>query len=292
VLAALSDAVTDSQQTTKAALKETESGAGSSSVSAENGDVPTAMLSRSGRCALHAVPYMLLLVRKLVQRDSYIKSPITSSMTDLNDELGVFQMHVLLHKVLLSVGKALFPAFKCKLLRYLPSELQQEWIGIVGDLVCSLQVPLPPAVLTISPPGQLLNPAQSQVSPSILSCVCLCLFVCAYTCQNLQYLVPCIHRYLLLSLFTHHLLYPQTQRNIGAADFTPNAGPGSSAAGRTPVPADFTGQESSTEGQEGSTGLGTANPSSGTRNRLDPLFINGRKGVFLVLSCLLLCCVL
>lgn len=165
VLAALSDAVTDSQKPTQAALKQTETGTSveTLSVCAENAEDSTAMLSRSGRCALHAVPYMLLLVRKLVQRDSYIKSPITSSMTDLSDDLGVFQMHALLYKVLLSVGRALFPAFKCKLLRYLPSELQQEWIGIIGDLVCSLQVPLPPAVLTVSPPGQLLNPTQSQV---------------------------------------------------------------------------------------------------------------------------------
>ena len=79
-------------------------------------------------------------------------------------------------------------------------------------------------------------------------------------------------------LSIHNILL-QTQRNIGAADFTPSAGPGSSAAGRTPVPADFTGQESSTEGQEGSPGVGTANPSSGTRNRLDPQFINGKREV-------------
>jgi hypothetical protein len=181
VLAALSDAVTDSQQPTQAALTGAETGVESSIVGAENGEVRTAMLSRSGRCALHAVPYMLLLVRKLVQRDSYIKSPITSSMIDLNDELGVFQMHALLYKALLSVGKALFPAFKCKLLRYLPSELQQEWIGIVGDLVCSLQVPLPPAVLTISPPGQLLNPTQSQVCLSVL-CQPICVFICLSVC--------------------------------------------------------------------------------------------------------------
>jgi hypothetical protein len=86
---------------------------------------------------------------------------------------------------------------------------------------------------------------------------------------------------------SHITFSKQTQRNIGAADFTPNAGPGSSAAGRSPVPADFTGQESSTEGQEGSPGVGTANPSSGTGNRLDPLFINGRRKVcvFCVICC-------
>ena len=199
VLAALSDAVTESQQATQThtqaqtgALKgaQTEIGTGASAgmmvcgVDNDTGEDRTAMLSRSGRCALHAVPYMLLLVRKLVQRDSYIKSPITSSMTDLSDDLGVFQMHALLHKALLSVGKALLPAFKCKLLRYLPSELQQEWIGIIGDLVCSLQVPLPPAVLTISPPGQHPNPTQSQVCSYVLSSsfVCLCEFMSIYLC--------------------------------------------------------------------------------------------------------------
>ena len=58
-------------------------------------EVPIPMLSRSGRCALHALPYMLLLLRKLVQKDSYLKSPITASMTDLNDDIGQFQ--ILLH---------------------------------------------------------------------------------------------------------------------------------------------------------------------------------------------------
>lgn len=110
-------------------------------------------LSRAGRCALHATPYLLLLLRKLVQRDSYLKSPITASMSDIVDELGAFQMHSLLYKTFTSVANALLPAFKLKLLKYLPCELQQEWIGIVGDLLVGLQTPLPPSVLCSTPPG-------------------------------------------------------------------------------------------------------------------------------------------
>jgi hypothetical protein len=91
----------------------------------------------------------------------------------------------------------------------------------------------------------------------------------------------------MLTICSHITNSSQAQRYIGDADFTPNAGSGSSAAGRSPVPAEFTAQESSTEGQEGSPGVGTVNPSSGTRNRLDPLFINGRREVCV---CRVMCC--
>ena len=89
------------------------------------------MLSRSGRCALHALPYMLLLLRKLVQKDSYLKSPITASMTDLNDDIGQFQMHELLYKMFRSISETLLPIVRSKLLNQLPSELQQEWFAII-----------------------------------------------------------------------------------------------------------------------------------------------------------------
>jgi hypothetical protein len=130
-------------------------------------------LSRSGRCALHATPYLLLLLRKLVQRDSYLKSPITASMSDIVDELGAFQMHSLLYKTFTSVANALLPAFRLKLLKYLPCELQQEWIGIVGDLLVGLQTPLPPSVLCSTPPGApsrntlTLNQSQMQIQSQV-----------------------------------------------------------------------------------------------------------------------------
>ena len=122
-------------------------------------EVEALQLSKAGRCALHALPYMLLLLRKLVQRDSFLKSPITVSMTDLSDEMGVFQMHELLYKIFQSVSTSLLPVVRSKIINQLPSELQQEWFGIIGDLVTSLQAPLPPAVLYLPPPVS----AQSQV---------------------------------------------------------------------------------------------------------------------------------
>ena len=111
------------------------------------------LISIAGRCALHSLPYMLILLRKLVQRDYYLKSPITASMTDLSDEIGEFQMHELLYKMFHSVSKCLLPAVRSKLINQLPGELQQEWFGIIGDLVTSLQAPLPPVVLSLPPPG-------------------------------------------------------------------------------------------------------------------------------------------
>ena len=119
------------------------------------------MLSRSGRCALHALPYMLLLLRKLVQKDSYLKSPITASMTDLNDDIGQFQMHELLYKMFRSISETLLPIVRSKLLNQLPSELQQEWFAIIGDLVFSLQTPLPQDVSVLHPPGS--GPRYGQV---------------------------------------------------------------------------------------------------------------------------------
>ena len=49
---------------------------------------PEAIIGSSGRCALHALPQMFQMIRKLVQRELYIKSPVTTSMTDLIDEIG------------------------------------------------------------------------------------------------------------------------------------------------------------------------------------------------------------
>lgn len=204
VLATLTDAISESQAATRTAIQQIHSSPQPQSdtqaheVTAEGGkrekeeskekkfviedgvDVtkvgvaiipPT--LSRSGRCALHATPYLLLLLRKLVQRDSYLKSPITASMSDIVDELGAFQMHSLLYKTFKSVANALLPAFKLKLLKYLPCELQQEWIGIVGDLLVGLQTPLPPSVLCSTPPGApsrntlTLNQSQMQIQSQV-----------------------------------------------------------------------------------------------------------------------------
>ena len=52
------------------------------------GLAPEAMICSSGRCALLALPQMFQMIRKLVQRELYIKSPVTTSMTDLYDEIG------------------------------------------------------------------------------------------------------------------------------------------------------------------------------------------------------------
>ena len=139
VLATLTDAITESQDATRATLLQIHSPQPSLSVTHTNGDkingdkkddkfvieegvsvtengvaILSATLSRSGRCALHATPYLLLLLRKLVQVDSYIKSPITASMSDIVDDLGPFQMHSLLYKTFTSVAKALLPAFRLK----------------------------------------------------------------------------------------------------------------------------------------------------------------------------------
>jgi hypothetical protein len=107
---------------------------------ASNKGEEVAMLSRTGRCALHALPSMLNLLRKLVKREAYLKSPTTVSMADLSDELGPFQMHDLLYRVLSCVSKKLLPAYMSKLLNCLPCEIQQEWMNVIEDLVCSLQV--------------------------------------------------------------------------------------------------------------------------------------------------------
>lgn len=183
VLATLTDAISESQAATRTAIQQIHSSPKSQSqllsldgteeggkkekesnekkfaiedgvdVTEDGVAIISPTLSRAGRCALHATPYLLLLLRKLVQRDSYLKSPITASMSDIVDELGAFQMHSLLYKTFTSVANALLPAFKLKLLKYLPCELQQEWIGIVGDLLVGLQTPLPPSVLCSTPPG-------------------------------------------------------------------------------------------------------------------------------------------
>ena len=173
VLATLSDAITESKSVTSSIEdKNSEIEAKNdftevevevdeekeSSLSAEvevegETDLEVPMLSRSGRCALHALPYMLLLLRKLVQRDSYLKSPITASMTDLIDDIGQFQMHELLYKMFHSISETLLPIVRSKLLNQLPSELQQEWFAIIGDLVISLQAPLPQALSVIPPQG-------------------------------------------------------------------------------------------------------------------------------------------
>ena len=194
VLATLTDAISESQDATRSAIqqihsipqahtrddkvdvdkKETKFVIKDGPDVTEDGvAIITPNLSRSGRCALHATPYLLLLLRKLVQRDSYLKSPITASMSDIVDDLGPFQMHSLLYKTFTSVANALLPAFKLKLLKYLPCELQQEWIGIVGDLLVGLQTPLPPSVLCSTPPGApsrstlALNQTQNQIQSQV-----------------------------------------------------------------------------------------------------------------------------
>ena len=164
VLATLSDAIAESKSASPSIgetrlekeLKNDSSdsiGDEESSVADVEVEVQIPMLSRSGRCALHALPYMLLLLRKLVQKDSYLKSPITASMTDLNDDIGQFQMHELLYKMFRSISETLLPIVRSKLLNQLPSELQQEWFAIIGDLVFSLQSPLPQAILVLPPLG-------------------------------------------------------------------------------------------------------------------------------------------
>ena len=52
-----------------------------------------------------------------------------------------------------SISETLLPIVRSKLLNQLPSELQQEWFAIIGDLVSSLQTPLPQAILVLPPLG-------------------------------------------------------------------------------------------------------------------------------------------
>ena len=186
VLATLTDAMEESQAASKehASSAACQSSSVSVSVGAADGELSVVqtdsyvpLLSQRGRCALHALTYMLPLLRKLVQRDLYLKSPVTTSMTDLTDDLGPFQMHELLYRTFSSIGKSLLPAFKGRLLRFLPSEVQQEWIGIMRDLICSLQTPLPPATPFIHSPstgagaGGPTNISLNQVRHSAAKCV-------------------------------------------------------------------------------------------------------------------------
>ena len=180
MLATLTDAMEESQIASKERASSTVSQSsadaadGGKSVAKSDSYVP--LLSQRGRCALHALTYMLPLLRKLVQRDLYLKSPVTTSMTDLSDDLGPFQMHELLYRTFSSIGKSLLPAFRGRLLRFLPSEVQQEWIGIMRDLICSLQTPLPPATPFIhSPPaGGPINISLNQVRQRRNVCLWYC----------------------------------------------------------------------------------------------------------------------
>jgi len=103
-----------------------------------------ALLSPAGRCALYSLPNMFQVMRKLVQRELYLKSPVTTSMTDLVDDIGAFHMHDLLHDIFTGASKRLLPVLEHRLLTRAPPELQQEWLAILGDLVGSLQLQLPP----------------------------------------------------------------------------------------------------------------------------------------------------
>ena len=191
VLATLTDAMEESQAASREHASNTvrqsnsvnlsvgaaDGGVSGGTESAVQSDSYVPLLSQRGRCALHALTYMLPLLRKLVQRDLYLKSPVTTSMTDLTDDLGPFQMHELLYRTFSSIGKSLLPAFKGRLLRFLPSEVQQEWIGIMRDLICSLQTPLPPATPFIHSPstgagtGGSTNVSLNQVRHSAAKCV-------------------------------------------------------------------------------------------------------------------------
>jgi hypothetical protein len=103
-----------------------------------------ALLSPAGRCALYSLPNMFQVMRKLVQRELYLKSPVTTAMTDLVDDIGAFDMHDLLHEIFTGASKRLVPVLEHRLLTRAPPELQQEWLAILGDLVGSLQLQLPP----------------------------------------------------------------------------------------------------------------------------------------------------
>ena len=101
-------------------------------------------LSRCGRCALHALPSMLGLVRKLVQRELYMKSAVTVSMLEFGCDNEPFYIHELLFNILSAVGRNLLPIFKNKSTILFPPDIQLEWLAVIAELVGSLQQPLPP----------------------------------------------------------------------------------------------------------------------------------------------------
>jgi hypothetical protein len=114
-------------------------------------NIDDGLLSVTGRCALNALPFLLPLLRKFVQVQSYIRSPITTLMVDdvsfmiSSDELGAFQLHRLLHEIFITIGESLLPLFKKKLITSInfPGDIQDNWLALISDLTYSLSTSLP-----------------------------------------------------------------------------------------------------------------------------------------------------
>eukprot|EP01038_Epipyxis_sp_PR26KG_P005357 gene5357-7431_t len=103
------------------------------------------VLDGPGRCALHSLPSMLGLLRRLVCRDQFSKSISTSqgSSLILTDENGPYQSHDLLFNILKTVSGSVIRIHKANTLINFPADIQLEWISIISELIHNLITPMP-----------------------------------------------------------------------------------------------------------------------------------------------------
>jgi E3 ubiquitin-protein ligase HUWE1 len=100
-------------------------------------------LNISGRCALFALPQILKVVNKISNKENIVKS--TSSNLQ-NTDLGIennFQLTDLLYNIFSTIGCSLLPLFRNRLITHFPADIQDSWLNIIGEIVNSLNSPLP-----------------------------------------------------------------------------------------------------------------------------------------------------
>eukprot|EP01041_Mallomonas_annulata_P000793 gene793-1538_t len=116
------------------------------------------------------IKYLLLPVledrngffRRIVNKDTLIRSPVTTMMIHAPEELlaiGSFQIHDMLYDLYSLLGCKLLPLFQSYRLQNFPPDIQRDWLVLIGDLVQCLAAPLPDRVDKLSRSERSLLPS-------------------------------------------------------------------------------------------------------------------------------------
>ena len=104
------------------------------------------VLSALGRCSLQALPCLMSLFRRLVNKEMLMKQPITKLLEDSYEMItpgAPFQTYDLIYDTLTVAGNSLLPLFQSHSLQNFPPDLQRDWISLVSDVIQALATRLP-----------------------------------------------------------------------------------------------------------------------------------------------------
>ena len=97
-------------------------------------------LRAAGCCAINAIPQFTLLFSKLLHHDACFKSPITEGLKNFVDDLGRFDANDLAYNLVQCIATKMLPICtnSNKILKGFPSEIQRDFIALMGDLLQNL----------------------------------------------------------------------------------------------------------------------------------------------------------